>query len=201
MNTKQVIAAACALAGASRVFAGTITFDDAPATFRDTSSGGSGHDLGSYYQGVTFGSGAQITATIPGVFPAHSDGFELANQFGPSITAAFATPQMSLSFWYTTAASMTITTFDSSHAVLSSVTLAANPGTDNFASVTDLSPNIASVSITSTSGLGNLLTIDDFSAPGVSGLAAPDAASTLGLLGLAATGLLAFRRKFARQNN
>ena len=63
MNTKKVISTACALIGASRLFAGTIDFDTAPLNV----------DLGSYYQGITFGQYAQATPqTINLATPADS---------------------------------------------------------------------------------------------------------------------------------
>jgi len=192
MNTKKVIAVACALTSASRLFAGTITFDDAPIT---------GTDLGSFYQGVTFGEGAQVIPQTTPLYPAHSGNQFLSDQdiANPTISATFSTPQSELDFYFTCADGVTITAFDSSHNALGSplTTSTGNLGTLDHVTITSGLDNIASVEITDNGGLGNFLTIDDFSSRGISGAPAPDVTSTFALLGIAGAGLMAVRRKFA----
>jgi hypothetical protein len=188
MKSIQLIAVACALAGVSPAFAGTIDFEAAPT----------GVDLGNFYSGVTFAPGLQAEFQVLPTSPAHSGFKELVgtDSGNPNMSFTFATPESTVSFWYTTLYGFTVTAYNSSSAEVGSpIVVPANTGTDSFLSLTG--PGISSVTIHSTLGFGTFDTIDDLSAPGISGLPAPDAASTLGLFGVASVALLAFRRKFA----
>ena len=205
MKTIRLLAVACALAGVSSAFAGTITFEGAPT----------GVDLDSYYSGVTFGTGDQATQQVLPFFPAHSGSEILDNVNSPSITFTFATSQSSFSLYYITAFGFTATATlangtvetlpNGSSAGYNSAALLGNPASysvNTLYSQVNTSGNSANnfVSVTLTDDttiLDGEITIDDLTAPGVSGLPAPDATSTLGLLGVGVAGLLVFRRKFA----
>ncbi len=195
MNTKQLLAATVALVSASRVFAGTITFEGAPQ----------GQDLGSYYQGVTFGADAQATGQtiIAGdpahSFPAHSGTMLLTdnNLFNPVLSFTFDTPQSSLSFWFNSLDALTLNVTDTGGGTLATSPLSATAGVNHQVVISSGIANIKTITITDNTGLGTFFTIDDLTSPGVSGLPAPDATSTLALLGVAGAGLLAFRRKLA----
>jgi hypothetical protein len=190
MKSKQVLAMVCALAGATQVFAGTttITFDSAPIT---------GTDLGSFYSGVTFGADEQVTGQVIPEFPAHSAPNILinANLFNPIISFSFAAPVTQFSFWYASADGFTGVALDSNGHQVGTFTGNVNTSTPGPATLMQTGvntgiPDIASVVITDSAGLGTLIGIDDLTFTNV-----PDATSSLALFGVAGLGLLAFRRK------
>ena len=135
--------------------------------------------------------------------------------FNPNLSFTFATPQTSVSFWYITAdgfngvatlADGTTQTFSGSNAGYNSHAVLGNPATystytqEALANTSGNSmKNIVSVALTDDDGLGDLTSIDDLSAPGITGQPTPDAASTLGLFGVSALALLAFRNQLARR--
>jgi hypothetical protein len=192
MKSKQVLAMVCALAGATQVFAQTtstttITFDNIPVT---------GTDLG-YYNGVTFGADEQVTGQVLPEFPAHSAPNILinANLFNPTISFSFSEPVTQFSFWYASADGFTGVALDSHGHQVGTFTGNVNTSTPGPATlmqtgVTTGIPDIASVVITDSGGLGTLIGIDDLTFTNV-----PDATSSLALFGVAGLGLLAFRRK------
>src|SRR3984957_13194887 len=188
MKSIQLIAVACAFAGVSPAFAGTIDFEAAPT----------GVNLGSFYSGVTFAPGLQAEFQVLPSNPAHSGFKELVgtDSGNPNMTFTFTTPESTVSFWYTTLFGFTVKAYNSSSVEVGRpITELANSGSDALLTLTG--PGITTVTLTSTLGFGTFDTIDDLSAPGISGAPAPDAASTLGLFGVASVVLLAFRRKFA----
>jgi hypothetical protein len=202
MKSIRLLIAACALAGVSSVFAGTINFEGAPT----------GVDLGSYYAGVTFAPTLQAETQILPYFPSHSgtevlSGTDIGN---PNITFTFATPQTQLSFWYVSAYGFTATAYAANGTTVvgtfsgtANENLSAvygNPSTYSVNLETGLNTGVADISkvvITDSGGLGTFITIDDLSAPGISGLPAPDATSTLALFGVAGLCLFVFGRKVA----
>jgi hypothetical protein len=188
MKSIRLLAVACALAGVSPVFAGTIDFEAAPT----------GVDLGSFYSGVTFAPTLQAEFQVLPSSPAHSGDKELAGTdiLNPNMQFNFSTPESTVSFWYNAFSAFTVTAYNSANvAVLGPQAEIPSIGAD--LEVTLTAPNISYVVITATNGVGTFDAIDDLSAPGISGLPAPDATSTLALLGVAALGLVAFRRKIA----
>jgi hypothetical protein len=189
MNSKNALMVVLVFWGGSRVFAGTINFDNAPMIYWKN---GGGVDVGGYYQGVTFGPDAQI-ATSSATYPAHSGNLELttANIADPVITITFNATQPDVSFWYSTSFGFVAVAYDSQGNFLGfangnpNVDLSTSIGTD---SLLDFGfGDISSVVITDDGGLGNFLTIDDLTAFGVSGLPASNN-STTPTLSIAHTG-------------
>jgi len=201
--------AACVLAAAPAAMAGTITFESAPNTFWEPNTQlygntGKGNDLGSFYSGVTFGPGAQLTSTST-TFPAHSGNLELtdSNPLNTTLSINFGAAQNSVSFFYNTFFGISIKVIDVSGSTIftegTTVNFATQVGTPQLFSLND--PNgIISILITDSVGLeSGDFTIDDLTAPGLSGNPVPEVTSTLALFGAASLGLLAFRRKLAVQ--
>jgi hypothetical protein len=199
MKLTHLLAVACSVACGSNVIAGTIDFENVPNTFLGGPNGGN-QDLAGFFQGITFGAGAQAIHTST-VFPAHSGVQELfpSQIQNGSLTFTFASPQTEVSFFYTTVFGLMVTAFDSNHNPISTVNEPANVvnnvGADSFLDISHA--GIQSVTITDTGGLGTFFTIDDLTAPGISSVTVSDSASTLALLGLAGAGLFTVRRKFA----
>jgi hypothetical protein len=209
MKSLPIAAAVCALAGVSSAFAGTIDFENIPTTFMEPNTivngvHGGGQDLGTFFQnlGVTFGAGAQVTATST-TFPAHSGQFELtdANPSISTITINFTKPQTDVSFWYNAFFGLTIQAFNGATQVGTTIAEGStvNPlnsvGTTEFLSLTEGTGFTSLVITDDVPVQSGDITIDDLSSPGI----APDATSTLLLFGVTAVGLAAFRRKLAVQ--
>src|SRR5271154_1637505 len=116
MKSLRMIAVVCALAGVSRAFAGTIDFENAPKLYWEN---GGGEDLGSFYQGVTFGPDAQITTTST-TYPAHSGNLELttANLAAPVLSMTFDSPQPDVSFWYSSSFGFVADAYDKNGSIL-----------------------------------------------------------------------------------
>jgi hypothetical protein len=191
----RLLTFACALTGASQVFAGTTTinFDDAPT----------GVDLGTHYAGIVFGAGEQAHNQILPFFPARSGTQDLVGTqtSNPNITFSFANPVTQLSFWYASTFGFSATAYaPDGKTVVGTFSGGKNVNTLDTTDLTVLLqsglntgvPDISSVVITDKSGVGTFISIDDLSF-GTNNV--PDAASTLPLLGAAGLGLLAFRRK------
>ena len=187
MKSKLIFTTLCALAGASRVFAGTIDFEAVPV----------GQDVGSFYQGATF-SGDVVINSSP-AFP--GTGAHVLDSTGSDIILTFNTLQTQLSFNYTTYFTLVATAYDSHGNVVGTFTGLNNTdlissGVNALGSINTGVADIASVDFNGVAA--DYFTLDNISAAGVSGLPnVPDAASTLALFGVAGVGLFAFRRKMA----
>jgi hypothetical protein len=197
-----IFAVLCGGVSVSSALAGTITFDGAPTDV----------DLGSYYQGVTFGAGNQATQQMLPYLPAYS-GTEALSGSGTANTISFdfATAQTSFSFYYVSYLGFSGVAYDANGNIVGmfsgignynvNATL-GNPSTYSTYAMTGLTTgtaDITSVVLTATAGSSAFTFVDNLSAPGISGLAVPDATNTLALLGAATVGLITLRRKFGWQ--
>ena len=182
------------LMGAARADT-TLTFENIP---QDYYSDAGNQNLGSYYQGVTFGPGVTILDSVGGglnstAFPPHSGNAVATTASDPDFTFSFAAPQSGVSFWYTSVfgGTATATLHGGGTEVLS---LTGNTGSTSQAAFA--SKNIDSVTITS---LYNAATYDDIHFNG-SFTAVPEPSSTaalaMGMLGM--IGLAAGRRRNRR---
>ena len=203
MKAKKLITILAVCASLTPAFAGTITFDNGPTDV----------DLGSYYQGVTFAPTLQAIGEVLPYFPAHSGEFTLqgTDVNNGSITFTFATPQSQFSFWYLAEFGFSATAYavDGVTAVgtfhgAANVNMSAilsDPSSFSANTQVGLTNGVADISkvvITDTFDLGGFVTVDDLTAPGLTGLAAiPDRSATVMLLGASSLGLFALRRKLA----
>lgn len=188
----RILAALCVLGGAITSRADvTYNFEDLPGTI------GNFVDIGNHYANVSFGAGVQGYDSISG-FPTHSGVTGIGDENTPIPgTINFSVVGLNVtgvSFWYTTVAQFTATAYAANNTVLG--TFVSNTGntdgltgSDAFASILASGGFVDHVSIVSSFNLFNgYLTLDDLT------LSTPDAASTLGLLGLAVVGMLGYRR-------
>jgi hypothetical protein len=193
-----IVATVGILAGGFSALATPITFDNVASTYWTTGTTydgqkGHGNDLGGSISGITFGAGDQVT-TGSGLLPVHSGNFGLTDSglFNPVISFTYASAQTDVSFWYSSVFGFTADAYSASGKLLDVVYEGANIGLDSFLDF-DIT-GIDKVVIRDDSGYGGFVTVDDVSMNS-QGTTVPDSTSTLGLLGLAMLGLLAFRRK------
>jgi hypothetical protein len=195
MKLKFLLPVACAVMAASSTFAGVISFENGPL----------GVDLGTFYQGITFGVNEQIMLGTPS-FPAAGNpttGHVLGdvNPNNASMLFIFSSAQSSFSFLYTSADGFSGVALNSIGTPIATFSGAANSGSSTLESVSIA--GIKSVVLTDSNNVGGQITIDSLTASGVNGLprpvTAPDATSTLGLLGAAGIMMWSLRRKFVTQ--
>jgi len=176
-------------------FSGTIDFEGMPQSYWFY---GGQQNFGNYWAGVDFGPEStiledQVYGYNSAGYPAHSGHAVLFSITLPYITATFDTPVDFVSLWYTANSDFVIDAYDASNNLLGSVSGANNYGTNSFLQYTSSSSNIKWISMHDS---GNYFTIDDFTAPFVSGLpsSVPEP-GTMMLLGSGLVGLVGFGRK------
>ena len=189
MKLKFILGAVCAFIATSPVFGGVINFENVNAPI--------GTDLGDFYLGVTFGPGDQIIKPVS-LFPPVSGTHAVAAEVGPNISFVFDDPEASFSFFYTAEFGFTGVAENASGQVVDSFGGANNLGSNAEVSVTDASADIKTVVLTDKGGLPDFMTIDNLSAPEISGImrpgfTVPESGSTLILLALAGAALWFFR--------
>ncbi len=179
-------------------------FENLSSTYWADSYGfttGGQQDILNNYENLSFNAGVQGVHLSTG-FPTESGVLQIEQtQYFSPITIGLGFAANNVSFWYDTEFGATATAYDANGNLIESISLpknttgtGASPGATLPAEafLTSSSENIASISITDGVG-GGFVTVDDLT------VSAPDATSTAGLLGLAAAGLLAFRRKVVTQ--
>lgn len=132
---------------ASTSSAAVIDFESLPNDYMFL---GGGQNIGSYYSGVTFGpnvTGLDLTGNS--AYPPHSGSIAVWDPYDITVTITFAVPQATVGVWYTSIDLLTLTAYDDTNALLSSITGPANTdgatGTSDFLSLTI--PNISTVSL------------------------------------------------------
>jgi hypothetical protein len=195
MKSTSIIALACTFLTVSNVFAGTINFDNAPLNT----------DVGMFYQGITFGGGEQAVNPPSANFPTSSGTQELwnSNPNTPIMLFTFLTAQSQFSFNYSSVNGFAGVALNSLNQVVGTFVGLKDPGASLSVGLTHGVADITTIELIDTGHVGSKITVDDLSAPGLTGLSraatTPDTASTFGLFGVAALGLWAFRRKMAVQ--
>ena len=124
-----------------------IDFNTLPSTYMFL---GGGQNIGSYYPGVTFGpnvTGLDLTGST--AYPPYSGSIAAWDPYDLVVTISFDDPQTMVGFWYTSFDLLTLTAYDSTDTVLSSVVAPANTdgttGTSDFVFLTF--PNISSITL------------------------------------------------------
>src|SRR3954463_9061893 len=177
--------------------AGTITFEDMPDAYLYY---GGQQNFGDYWAGINFGPNSTILDSVrygynSGGYPPHSGTSVLFSIDTPYIDATLDNAIDQFSFWYSAGQAFAVETYDASDNLLSSTPLVSVSGSSVFQSITSLSENIKRIRFT---GTGNYFTIDDFTAPFVSGKprtdSVPDSSSSLILVSLAFVCIAASRR-------
>jgi hypothetical protein len=160
---------------------------------------GGQQNFGTYWAGVNFGPDSTILeTTVYGYnsagYPPHSGDAILFSINTPHIDATFDSPVDFVSLWYTSASNFYVDLFDGSDTLIATVMGVSNTGTNSFLSYTSGSSNIKRVSMHDS---GNFFTIDDFTAPILTGdpRPVPDPGSSLLLLGMGLVGLRALRNR------
>lgn len=195
IRTTLVSIASCILF-ASAAFAGTIDFENMPQSYWYY---GGQQNFGNYWAGATIGPNStiledQVYGYNSSGYPPHSGHAVLFSYSNPSIDFTFNSPIDTFSFWYTAYYDFTISAYDSSNNFLNSDVLPNNYGTNSFYSWSTGSSIIKSISMT---GTGNYFTIDDFTAPIVTGrpTAATPEPGTILLMGIGVAGAVIARRR------
>lgn len=177
--------------------AGVIDFENVPQTYWFNAAG---HNLGNYYEGVTFGTTAvilenQVYGYNDPSYPPHSGHAVLFGSGDSQITAQFNSPQESVSLWYTSNYGMVLTAYDSSNNIIAQSFGTPNLGTNSQLTVSVDTERIDRVIIMGF--VSNSFTIDDFSASGISGnpVPEPSAVMLMGIGGLSLAGFGYARRR------
>lgn len=184
---------------ASQALAGTIDFENMP---QDYWYYGGQQNFGNYWQGVNFGPASTILETeVYGYnnsgYPPHSGVAVLFSISVPYIDIVFDLAVDTFSFWYTTNDSFDVSYFDELNSLIGSQSLATNYGSNSFFEFSNSEQNIKKITV---SGVGNYFTIDDFTAPFITGQPSdpnhnvvPEP-STILMLGIGLLGMAASRR-------
>lgn len=182
--------------------AGTITFEDMPDAYLFY---GGQTNFGNYWAGINFGPSSTILDSVRGGYnssgyPPHSGTSVLFSISTPYIDATLDNAIDNFSFWYSAPQPFAVETYDALDNLLTSTPLASVYGSNQFISVSSPSENIKRIRFI---GTGNYFTIDDFTAPFVSGKprtdTVPDAGSSLILVSLAFACIAASRRRLLNQ--
>jgi len=181
---------------ASAAFAGTIDFENMPQAYWYEAGQ---QNFGTYWAGVTIGPNStiledQVYGYNSSGYPPHSGHAVLFSISNPTIEFTFNSPIDTFSFWYTTYYDFTISAYDSSNNLLNSDVLTNNYGTNSLYSWSTGSSTIKAITM---AGTGNYFTIDDFSAPIVTGQptgATPEPGTIL-LMGIGVAGAVIARRR------
>jgi len=184
---------------ASQALAGTIDFENMP---QDYWYNGGQQNFGNYWQGVNFGPASTILESeVYGYnnsgYPPHSGVAVLFSFDVPYIDIVFDLTVDTFSFWYTTAGSFDVSYFDELNSLIGSQSLATNLGSNSFFEFSNSEQNIKKIKV---AGVGNYFTIDDFTAPFITGQPSepnhnvvPEP-STILMLGIGLLGMAASRR-------
>jgi hypothetical protein len=155
---KVVLVALLQLLFSTSAFADILDFEGLPPAYMYL---GGGQNVGSFYQGVTFGpsvTGLDLTGSI--AFPPHSGSIVLWDPFDQDVTLLFSSPQTDVSFWYTSFDLLAVSALDAQGNLLSSVIAAANTdGTTGTSSLVSLTA--ASISSLDISGSPGNYVFDD----------------------------------------
>lgn len=184
------------LCSSMQSFAGTITFEDMP---QDYWYAGGQQNFGDYWAGVNFGPQSTILEDqVYGYnsfdYPAHSGHAVLFSIDFPSITATFQTPVDFVSLWYSSSSDFYLDAYDADGNLIAQSYGGSNLGTNNYIQVNTATNSIDHVIMHDS---GNNFTVDDFTAPIVTGSPTPEPASIL-LLGTGLVGLASTRRRFRK---
>lgn len=184
---------------AAPCIAGTIDFEGMP---QDYWYYGGQQNFGNYWDGVYFGPDSTILEkSVYGYndsgYPPHSGDAVLFSIATPYIDAIFETPVDFFSLWYTVNTStFYIDAYDSDDNLISTISGGVNYGSNSYLEMSLESSNIKRLRMHDS---GNYFTIDDFTAPFISGLpsdAVIPEPSTFILLGSGLAGLaFAVRRR------
>lgn len=182
--------------------AGTIDFENMPQSYWFY---GGQQNFGDYWQGVNFGPDStilenQVYGYNSSGYPPHSGHAVLFSISTPYIRATFDVAVDYVSMWYTNGSSpFTVSAYDAGDNLIASVDGPYNYGQNSFLEISSLTSNIKYVVM---AGAGNYFTIDDFTAPFITGQpsngnAVPEP-STLLLLGAGLAGVGLLRKRIKR---
>ena len=194
---KRATLALLVLLFATPAVAGTITFEGMPQNYWYFVGQ---QNFGSYWEGVYFGPESTILEkAVYGYndsgYPPHSGDAVLFSISTPYIEAVFDSPVDFVSLWYSSASNFYVDFFDGSNTQIGSVMGGANTFTNSYLSFTSGSSDIKRVLMHDS---GNFFSIDDFTAPIVTGEPSgqvPEPGSSLLLLGMGLVGLGAWRKR------